>query len=68
MDYFEVQVNKLNSEPAPSTPTSDAQYQYQRAYALSRNLTENLYVYSHIKQIQAQNVLVYVTPNTRFAF
>jgi hypothetical protein len=70
VDYFEVQVNKLNSEAVPSTPASDAQYQYQRAYALSRNLTENLYVYSNeqIKQIQAQNVLVYVFLNTDFIY
>src|SRR5882762_8590013 len=62
VDFFEIQVNKLNSETVPRTPSSNSQYQYQRAYALSRNLTENIYVYSneHLKQLQAQNVLVYV--------
>ncbi|KAF7986386.1 hypothetical protein HWV62_35422 [Athelia sp. TMB] len=61
VDYFEVQVNKLHTEAGPSSPTtSEAQYQYQRAYALSRNLTENLYVYSNenLKQLQAQSAIV----------
>lgn len=61
MDYFEVQVNKLHSEAGPLSPTTaDGQYQYQRAYALSRDLTENIYYYSNenFKQLQAQNTLV----------
>ncbi|KAG5652376.1 hypothetical protein H0H81_005238 [Sphagnurus paluster] len=62
VDYFEVAVTRLNnSEAGPSTPP-DAKYQYQRALALSKTLKDNLYVYSNeqIKQLQAQNVLVYV--------
>jgi hypothetical protein len=60
VDFFEIQVQKFNSEASPPTQTSDSQYQYQRAYALSRNLTENLVVYSneHLKQLQTQNVLL----------
>lgn len=56
MDYLEVQVNKLNADGTPASPKTD--YQYQRALALSKNL----YVYSneHLKELQAQNVLVYV--------
>jgi hypothetical protein len=61
MDYFEGAVTRLNAEAGPSTPT-DSKYQYQRALAISKNLKDNLYVYSNeqLKQIQAQSVLVYV--------
>jgi hypothetical protein len=41
-------VNRLHANAAPA----DTQYQYQRAYVLSMNLTSQLYGYSH------QNVLV----------
>jgi hypothetical protein len=61
VDYFEVQVNKLHSEAGPSSPTTtDPQYQYQRLYLLSRDLTENLYFYSNenFKQLQAHNIIV----------
>lgn len=60
VDYFEVQVNKLNADGTPSSPKTE--YQYQRALALSKSLTENLYAYSgeHFKELQAQSVLVYV--------
>jgi hypothetical protein len=49
------------SEAGPSTP-SDAQYQYQRALALSKTLGENLYEYSNeqLKHIQTQSALAYV--------
>jgi hypothetical protein len=66
VDYFEVQVNKLNGEAGPSVPPTDSKYQYQRAYNLSRNLTGNLYVYSNeqLKQLQAQNSLVHKATET----
>ncbi|KAF8190887.1 lipid droplet-associated perilipin protein [Pholiota molesta] len=59
VDYFAGAVNRLNSsEAGPSTPP-DAQYQYQRALALSKTLRENLYEYSNeqLKQLQAQSVI-----------
>ncbi|KAF8957329.1 lipid droplet-associated perilipin protein [Flammula alnicola] len=59
VDYFEVAVSRLNgSEAGPSTPP-DAQYQYQRALALSKTLGENIYVYSNeqLKYLQAQSVI-----------
>jgi len=64
VDYFEVQVNKLNADGTPASPKAD--YQYQRALALSKSLTENIIVYSneHIKELQAQSVLVYVFLST----
>jgi len=60
VDYFEVQVNKLNGDGTPSSEAPKTDFQYQRALALSKSLTENLYVYSaeHIKELHAQNVLV----------
>jgi hypothetical protein len=64
VDYFEVQVNKFNADGTPASPKAD--YQYQRALALSKSLTENIFVYSneHLKELQAQSVLVYVFLST----
>ncbi len=62
VDYFEGAISRLNtSEAGPSTPP-DAQYQYQRALALSKTLGDNLYVYSEqqLKYLQAQSVIAYV--------
>jgi hypothetical protein len=59
VNYFESAVSRLNnSEAAPSTP--DAQYQYQRALALSKTLGENIIEYSNeqLKYFQAQNIIV----------
>ncbi|KAF8549439.1 hypothetical protein OG21DRAFT_1469968 [Imleria badia] len=63
VDYFESAVNKVGSESGTSSPTSNSsecQYQYQRVYAISKHLGDNLYVYSseHLKQLQQQNVIV----------
>ncbi|KIJ61534.1 hypothetical protein HYDPIDRAFT_189459 [Hydnomerulius pinastri MD-312] len=63
VDYFEIAVNKVGNESGSSSPnstSSDCQYQYQRAYTLSKHLKDNLYVYSseHLKQLQQQNALV----------
>ncbi|KAF8137393.1 hypothetical protein EV363DRAFT_1293653 [Boletus edulis] len=63
IDYFESAVNRVGSESGTSSPTStssECQYQYQRAYAISKHLKDDLYVYSseHLKQLQQQNVLV----------
>jgi len=63
VDYFESAVNKVGSESGTSSPTStssECQYQYQRVYAISKHLKDDLYVYSseHLKQLQQQNVLV----------
>ena len=40
----------------------EAKYQYQRALALTKALTDHISVYSteQLKQLQAQSVLVYV--------
>ncbi|KDR79852.1 hypothetical protein GALMADRAFT_116362 [Galerina marginata CBS 339.88] len=56
VDYFESRVN--GSEAGPSTPP-DAQYQYQRALALSKTLRENLYEYTsdQLKYLQDQSVI-----------
>jgi len=60
----EVAVGKLqskNGDEAPKSPsTSEAQYQYQRAFALSKDFREQLYYYSsdQLKQIEKQSVLV----------
>jgi hypothetical protein len=69
VDYFEVAVTRFNhnSDGGTSTsPTIDAKYQYQRAYALSVNLRDEIYVYSneHLKQIQSQNALVHRATET----
>ncbi|KDQ58322.1 hypothetical protein JAAARDRAFT_128809 [Jaapia argillacea MUCL 33604] len=63
VDVYEVYVNKIHSSApeSPSSPSTDAaQYQYQRAYCLTKNLRDTLYVYSNeqIKQLQSQSVLV----------
>jgi len=63
VDYLESAVNKVGSESGTSSPTSNSsecQYQYQRAYAISKHLKDNVYVYSseHLKQLQQQSVLV----------
>jgi hypothetical protein len=59
VNYFEGAISRRNpSEAGPSTPP-DAQYQYQRALALSKTLGENLYEYSNeqLKYLQAQSVI-----------
>ncbi|KIJ15959.1 hypothetical protein PAXINDRAFT_99307 [Paxillus involutus ATCC 200175] len=63
VDYFEHAVNKVGAESSSSSPgstSSGCQYQYQRAYTLSKHLKDNLYVYSseHLKQLQQQSALV----------
>jgi hypothetical protein len=42
--------------------SEDAKYQYQRAYNLTKDLRDQLYVYSNeqLKQLQAQSVLMCV--------
>lgn len=49
-----------NGDQDVQPPTTD--FQYQRAYALSRDLREQLARYSveQFKQIESQNALVYV--------
>lgn len=62
MDYFEVAVHKIhppaNGTAEPASPS--AQFQYQRAYALSRELSEQLRTYSteQLNQLKTQNALV----------
>ncbi|KAG6334180.1 hypothetical protein ID866_4909 [Astraeus odoratus] len=63
VDYFEIAVNKVGKDSGASSPTStasDCQYQYQRAFSLSKHLKDNLYEFSseHLKQLQQQNALV----------
>ena len=49
-------------DATPPSPTTEAKYQYQRALALTKALTDHISVYSteQLKQLQAQSVLVYV--------
>lgn len=63
VDYFEVAVNKVHSRtgsPTETSPSEPPQYQYQRAFALSKDLSDQLYSYSteQINQLKAQNALV----------
>ncbi|KAG1851945.1 hypothetical protein F4604DRAFT_1806468 [Suillus subluteus] len=63
VDYFERITGNMSNESDASqlsSPSSDSQYQYQRAINLSKHLKDNFYVYSseHLKQVQLQNVLV----------
>lgn len=75
MDRFEVVVNKFHNKGCDSTTTTtdaptqdgtnvDAQksgtFQYQRAYRLSMDLKDHIYVYTgeQIRQVQEHNVLV----------
>jgi len=59
VDYFEVAVNKIHPNGA-SEPMPDAQFQYQRAYNLSKELSDQLRTYSaeQINQLKTQNALV----------
>ena len=61
VDYIEVAVHRrINSEAGPSNGNSDSKYQYQRAYALSKDLSDQLYSLSaeQITAIRTQNVYV----------
>lgn len=62
VDYVEVAVNKLhaNDTTEPAQPMPDAQFQYQRAYNLSMDLSEQLRTYSteQITQLKEHNALV----------
>ena len=57
-------VNGTNGSASSAEPfPSKAQFQYQRAYKLSVDLKDQLYVYTteQIKQVQEHNVIVYVS-------
>ncbi|ETW77802.1 hypothetical protein HETIRDRAFT_453922 [Heterobasidion irregulare TC 32-1] len=76
VDYFALAVSRLHpadpagpsasdssdsaSSSSASTAADDAKYQYQRAYALSLDLKDQLYVYSNdqLAHLQAQSALV----------
>lgn len=63
VDIVEDAIKKLhtkNGDQANQSPAVDSKFQYQRAYALSRDLREQLARYSveQFKQIESQNVLV----------
>ena len=55
-----------NGDDHDVASTTEGKFQYQRAYVLSRDLREQLARYSleQFKQIERQNVLVYVTSLT----
>ncbi|KAG1823661.1 uncharacterized protein BJ212DRAFT_1325845 [Suillus subaureus] len=62
VDYFERIAGNMSNESGGSSlssPSSDSQYQYQRAINLSKHLKDNFYVYSseHLKQAQLQHVM-----------
>ena len=63
VDYFQVAVNKIHStasSPETTSPTEGPKYQYQRAFALSKDLSDQLVTFSaeQINQIKTQNALV----------
>lgn len=65
VDIVEGAVKKLHSKNGDQDidlATNDNKFQYQRAYALSRDLRGQLTRYSveQFRQIESQNVLVYV--------
>ena len=53
---------QIPTRATPPSPTTESKYQYQRALALTKALTDHISVYSteQLKQLQAQSVLVYV--------
>jgi len=55
VDYLEVAIHRLNTDIAPSN-ASESKYQYQRALAISKDLTVHIYDYSNdqLKHIGAQ--------------
>ncbi|KAI0641365.1 lipid droplet-associated perilipin protein [Trametes meyenii] len=62
VDYFAVAVSKLHTNGTADKPADapEPQYQYQRAYFLTKELRDQLYTYSteQINQIKTQSVLV----------
>ncbi|TFK48951.1 lipid droplet-associated perilipin protein [Heliocybe sulcata] len=64
VDLFELYVSKLHAQlpetPATQHPIESPTYQYQRAYALTVNLRDSIYVYSkeHLEQIESQSTLL----------
>lgn len=63
VNLFEAAVNKVHrteGSPNPSSPSDAPKFQYQRAFALSKDLSDQLYSYSaeQVNQIKAQSVLV----------
>ena len=57
-----IRLHTKNGDQGPQSPTTENKFQYQRAYALSRDLRDQLARYSvdQFKQVESQNVLVYV--------
>lgn len=63
VNLFEAAVNKVHRPeevPAGSSPAEAPKFQYQRAYAISKGLSDQLYTYSteQVNQLKAQSVLV----------
>lgn len=63
VDYFQDAVQKVHSTtgtPESASPTESPKYQYQRAFALSKDLSDQLVKLSaeQINQIKTQNALV----------
>lgn len=63
VDYFAVAVSKIHQSteaPNGNGVPADSKYQYQRVYALSVDLRDQLYGYSNdqLKQLQSQSALV----------
>ncbi|EJF56776.1 hypothetical protein DICSQDRAFT_93091 [Dichomitus squalens LYAD-421 SS1] len=63
VDYFAVVVNKVQPNGTPDKPTevpAEAKFQYQRAYYLSKELSDQLLTYSteQINQIKAQSAIL----------
>ena len=53
-------IHSTTGTPESTSPTEPPKYQYQRAFALSKELSDQLYTFSaeQINQIKNQNVLV----------
>lgn len=67
VDIVEGAVKKMhtkNGDQDIQSTTAESKFQYQRAYALSRDLREQLARYSveQFKQIESQNALVCAKP------
>ncbi|TFY64549.1 hypothetical protein EVG20_g5908 [Dentipellis fragilis] len=60
MDYIEAAVSRLNNGQTSASPSAEQKYQYQRAFALSKDLKDQVYEYSNeqLKLLQSHSVLV----------
>ncbi|KAI0781952.1 lipid droplet-associated perilipin protein [Abortiporus biennis] len=60
VDYFEQRIHSNAASPTEGAPAEQPQYQFQRAFLLSKELGDQIYSYSaeQVNQIKTQNALV----------